>query len=113
MNHLRLLQHRAPDGTRSVILAQGDGAHFLENVASTRELALKAIAEGRTLAETALGCPAGAPVDIAAALAAGRLIAPVDHQDPAHVLLTGTGLTHLGSGKAATRCTRPRPPARS
>jgi len=99
VNHLRLLQHRAPDGTRSVILAQGDGAHFLENVASTRDLALKAIAEGRTLAETALGCPAGAPVDIAAALAAGRLIAPVDHQDPAHVLLTGTGLTHLGSAE--------------
>jgi len=94
-----LLQHRAPDGTRSVILAQGDTAHFLENIASTRELALKAIAEGRTLAEAALACPAGAPVDIAAALAAGRLIAPVDHQDPAHVLLTGTGLTHLGSAE--------------
>ena len=31
----------------------------------------------------------------------GRLLAPINHPDPAHLHLTGTGLTHLGS--AATR----------
>jgi hypothetical protein len=31
----------------------------------------------------------------------GRLLPPLDHEDPAHCLVTGTGLTHLGS--AATR----------
>jgi hypothetical protein len=35
------------------------------------------------------------------ALAEGRVLGPVDHPDPAHLHLTGTGLTHLGS--AATR----------
>lgn len=99
MTYLRLLQHRAPDGARSVILAEGDEAHILEGAASTRELALRAIAEGKTLAEVAQGCPAGAAVDIAAEFAAGRLLAPIDHDDPAHVLLTGTGLTHLGSAE--------------
>jgi hypothetical protein len=28
-----------------------------------------------------------------------RLLAPVDHEDPAHLLVTGTGLTHLGSAE--------------
>ena len=41
----------------------------------------------------------GASVDIAAELAAGRLLAPIDHEDPAHLLMTGTGLTHLGSAE--------------
>lgn len=99
MNYLRLLQHRAPDGTRSVILADGEAAHFLAGVATVRELALRAIASGKTLAETAAACGDGATVDIAAELAAGRLLAPIDHDDPAHLLMTGTGLTHLGSAE--------------
>ena len=31
------------------------------------------------------------------ALADHRMLAPIDHPDDAHVFLTGTGLTHLGS----------------
>ncbi|MEW9856643.1 AraD1 family protein [Novosphingobium sp. M1R2S20] len=99
MNHLRLLQHRDADGTRSVILAEGDVAHRLDGTTSVRELALRAIAAGRSLADEARSCGKGAPVDIAAEFAAGRLLSPIDHEDPAHVLLTGTGLTHLGSAE--------------
>jgi hypothetical protein len=96
---LRLLQHRAPDGTRSVILAHDNIAHVLPGVTSVRELALRAIAQGASLAEAAHSCGTGAVVDIAAELEAGRLLAPIDHDDPAHLLLTGTGLTHLGSAE--------------
>jgi Uncharacterized protein conserved in bacteria len=99
MTHLRLLQHRAADGTRSVILAEGDAAHFLEGISATRELALGAIAAGQSLAEAAKARATGAAVDIAAELALGRLLAPIDHEDPAHLLMTGTGLTHLGSAE--------------
>jgi hypothetical protein len=99
MNHLRLLQHRAPDGARSVILAQGNAAHFLEGASTVRELALRAIASGETLAQAATACLTSRSVDIAAELAAGRLLAPIDHEDPAHLLMTGTGLTHLGSAE--------------
>ena len=99
MSFLRLLQHRAADGARSVILAEDDSAHFLEGVTSTRELALRAISAGQTLEAAARGCGAGASVDIAAEYEKGHLIAPIDHQDPAHLLLTGTGLTHLGSAE--------------
>ena len=95
----RLLQHLAEDGTRSVILAEDDKAHFLNGVASTRELALNAIASGTSLIEAARASGLGALVDPAAELEAGRLLAPIDHPDPAHLLLTGTGLTHLGSAE--------------
>lgn len=99
MTCVRLLQHRAPDGARSVILAEGDDAHFLPGANSARELALRAIAAGTTLAEAARACGRGDPVDIAAAFAAGQLLPPIDHPDPAHLLMTGTGLTHLGSAE--------------
>ena len=96
---LRLLQHRGPDGARSVIAAQGEAAYFLEGVTSIRALAERAIAGGVSLADAAAGCSQGAAVDIVAELAAGRLLAPIDHDDSAHMLLTGTGLTHLGSAE--------------
>ncbi len=96
---LRLLQHRAEDGARSVILADGAEAFFLNGVASTRELATRAIAAGTTLAAEAQKAGRGALVDIAAQLAAGRLLAPIDHDDTAHLQMTGTGLTHLGSAE--------------
>jgi hypothetical protein len=99
MTYLRLLQHCAADGARSVILAEGDVAHILLGVTSTRELALRAIAEGVTLADAAKACGQGEAIDIAAELAAGTLLAPIDHEDSAHLLMTGTGLTHLGSAE--------------
>ena len=40
-------------------------------------------------------------MDLARLAEQGRLLAPIHHPDPAHLHLTGTGLTHLGS--AATR----------
>ncbi|MBU3031116.1 AraD1 family protein [Paracoccus marinaquae] len=79
-----------------------DGAaHLVPGAQSTRDLALAAIAAGRSLADEVEARGQGRAVDLAAALAEGRLLLPLDHPDPAHLHLTGTGLTHLGS--AATR----------
>jgi hypothetical protein len=99
MTYFRLLQHRADDGTRSVILAEGDAAHVIGGVTSVRQLAQRALIGGRSLLDEARACPQRNAVDIAAELAAGRLLAPIDHADPAHLLMTGTGLTHLGSAE--------------
>lgn len=96
---LRLLQHRGADGNRSVILADGADAWFLPDTPSVRALALEAIASGLSLAEAARAKGKGAAADIVAEFEAGRLLAPIDHDDPAHLLLTGTGLTHLGSAE--------------
>jgi hypothetical protein len=106
MNLLRLMQHRAGDGTRSVIADDGTSARFVEGVGSTRELATRAIEEGVGLAETVSRLGLGDEVDPLAELAAGRLLAPIDHPDPAHLMMSGTGLTHLGSADARDRMHR-------
>jgi len=103
---LRLLQHVGVDGTRSVIAATSAGAAFVPGIDSVRALAERAIAEGLDLAATVAACGTGASVDIAAELAAGRLMSPIDHVDPAHVVMTGTGLTHLGSAEGRDKMHR-------
>ncbi|QDC37730.1 AraD1 family protein [Sphingobium fuliginis] len=104
--NLRLLQHRSGNGGRSVIAAQDSEAHFLLGVGSIRALALDAIAKGLSLAQIVAAAPKGDAVDIAAEFEAGRLIAPIDHEDAAHVQLTGTGLTHLGSAEGRDKMHR-------
>jgi hypothetical protein len=106
MTYLRLLQQRSSDGARSVILAEGDAAHFLQGVATVRELALRAIAAKQSLTDAARACARADAADIAAEFAAGRLLAPIDHEDPAHLLMTGTGLTHLGSAEGRDKMHR-------
>ncbi len=108
---LRLLQHLTPDGMRRVVFADGGAAHFLPGVASIRELALRAIAARTSLADAARACGTGDPVELAAELAAGRFLAPVDHPDPAHLLMAGTGLTHLGSAEGRDKMHRQAVPA--
>jgi hypothetical protein len=102
----RLLQYKATDGTRRVIAANGDTAAFVVGVSDVRSLAARAIDAGQTLAETTAACGLGGTVDIAAELAGGTLIAPIDHPDPAHLILSGTGLTHLGSAEGRDKMHR-------
>ena len=106
MNLFRLMQHRASDGTRSVIADDGISARFVEGVASTQELAVRAIEAGVGLTEMISRLGLGGAVDPAAELAAGRLLAPIEHDDPAHLMMSGTGLTHLGSADARDRMHR-------
>jgi len=103
---LRLLQHRAPDGTRSVVLADAGVAYVLLGVVQVTDLAQRAISAGTTLTNEALACEKGAEIDLEQGLVAGRFIAPIDHADPAHMLLTGTGLTHLGSAQGRDKMHR-------
>jgi hypothetical protein len=103
---LRLLQHRAGDGTRSVIADEGGSARVVNGPTSVRELATQAIERGTTLADLVRSLGFGREVDTAAELAAGRILAPIDHDDPAHLILSGTGLTHLGSADARDRMHR-------
>lgn len=107
----RLLQHRASTGERSVILAIDDEAWLLVGTTTIRALANDAIAQGLSLLEMARRRPLGAPIDIAAALAEGALLAPIDHDDPAHLLMTGTGLTHLGSAEGRDKMHKQATPA--
>lgn len=99
---LKLLQYRA-GRERSVIADDGQAARFVNGIASTYELALKAIENGITLQAMIARLGLGQHVDAAAELVAGRIMAPIDHDDPAHLMMSGTGLTHLGSADARDR----------
>ena len=99
---MRLVQFVAPAGQRRVGRVSDDGqmVEALRGVASVYELAQSAIAGGQRLAELAADTQAERPQELAGLLAEGRLLAPLDHPDPAHCLITGTGLTHIGSAQA-------------
>jgi len=103
---LRLLQHRSDSGERAVIAAQGDAAHFVPGFATIRALALHAIALGVSLTAAVEAAGRGDAIDIAAEFEANRLLAPIDHDDDAHIQLTGTGLTHLGSAEGRDKMHR-------
>ena len=96
----RIVQLLAPDGSRQVAAVDPDGvARLLERIAGTYELALAALDQGVTLEEAVAERLTAEVVDLNLADAEGRLLPPIDHPDPAHLLLTGTGLTHLGSAE--------------
>lgn len=83
------------DGSRGVAALFDDGARRLDGGWTTLELAKRAIESGRTLADLATEL-AGDSIDLGAV----RLLPPIDHPDPAHLLVSGTGLTHLGSAES-------------
>lgn len=96
---MRLLQHLSPDGRRQVIAAEGDTASFVQDVETVRDLAMMAIDAGIDLSEACRRQGLVGAVDLHEALDEGRLITPIDHPDDAHLIMTGTGLTHLGSAE--------------
>jgi len=92
-----LIQYTTPAGERRVGILDGDAVTPLTGYASTLELARAAIARGTGLAALA-DANAGAAAESYEAIARERrLLPPLDHPDPAHCYVTGTGLTHLGS----------------
>lgn len=95
---MRLIQAMGEDGMRGVVAASNGGANWLNGTPSVYALASDAIAAGRSLAELA-SQRLGDAVSVDQLSADGRLLAPIDHADPAHCHLTGTGLTHLGSAE--------------
>ncbi|WP_426149690.1 AraD1 family protein [Pseudomonas sp. DC3000-4b1] len=98
---MRLVQVQTADGNRHVGLVEEQQVQLLLGVTSTRELALQAIGEGRDLATQVDSYRRGERLDYQRLLEEQRILSPLDHPDTAHVLVTGTGLTHLGS--ASTR----------
>lgn len=89
-----------PGGGLAVVVRHGTEAAVVRGATSTYALASEAIASGKTLAQTISAHGLGEAVDLPALLAAGRVTLPISHPDAAHMHLTGTGLTHLGSASA-------------
>jgi len=101
---LRLIQLQTLDAHRFVAaLDGGERAMRLEGVESVYALAMNAIEEGISLAEAASRRRTKDIIVLSDAANGLRLLAPIDHPDPAHLHLTGTGLTHLGSAESRDR----------
>ncbi len=98
---MNLIQFTTEAGSRAVASVTDGQAVQISGVATTYGLAQRAIIEGRSLAEQLATFERGPEIPMAALIAEQRLLPPLDHPDPAHLFVTGTGLTHLGS--AATR----------
>jgi hypothetical protein len=95
-----LIQYTSDQGERRVGILDGDAVAPLAGYASTLELARAAVEQGKGIAALAEAAAGANKASYDAIARAGRLLPPLDHPDPAHCHVTGTGLTHLGSADA-------------
>lgn len=98
---MNLIQFFDANGERAVGAVEAGVARVVTGATSVYALAMDALSRQQGIGALVADLGLGATVDRAAILAEGRMLAPVDHPDPAHLYVTGTGLTHLGS--ASTR----------
>ena len=98
MNLVQLINAK---GKRQVAARVGEEFRQVKRTRSVLELVHAAIEAKTGIADVVESRGLGKKLDVEAAYREGRLLAPIDAHDPAHIHLTGTGLTHLGS--AATR----------
>src|SRR5215475_8154003 len=100
---LRLLQMR--DGAERIVVAATTATtgRRVKGVPSVYALASEAIAGNMSIAAALDRHGYGQDIDLLEALRNKQILTPVDHTDSARVLLTGTGLTHLGSADARDR----------
>jgi len=96
---MRLAQIMDDNGKRALAVTARGESRLVKGARSTLELARQAMAEGISLRKLIADRGVGKPVDLRRALKERRVLTPIDHKDPAHVFVTGTGLTHLGSAE--------------
>ncbi|MDF2982746.1 MAG: GguC protein [Devosia sp.] len=101
MGFMHLIQFQDDKGARAVGATEGGVTSVVTGAQSVYALAAEAAERGLSLRAVVIEKGLGAKLDREALANEGRLLAPVDHPDPSHLYVTGTGLTHLGS--ASTR----------
>lgn len=90
-------------GHRAVAVVDGANLRLLESASTVYDLALSAVRGGKTLTELVRQSTPGRDLDYDAVYRGNtewRLLLPFDHpDDPAHVTVSGTGLTHKASAE--------------
>lgn len=84
------------EGRTHAALVESDTTVRLAN-GDTYSLARSALASGKPFSEVIEASLTDTRLDYPGLIATQRLLPPLTHADPAHCLVTGTGLTHLGS----------------
>lgn len=100
---MRLVQFEDAGGGRAVGIVDGSTIRRVAGARSTREIALAAIAEGISLSAKVEALGTDGSVNYDQLIAEQRILPPLDHDDPAHCLIAGTGLTHLASAAARSQ----------
>lgn len=98
---MRLVQLRK-GSRRRVALVDEPSLRVLDDVESVLTLAERAIAEGvslRALVEPRATSETMDYDQVYAGASSWKLLVPIDHPEPARCLVSGTGLTHLGSAE--------------
>jgi hypothetical protein len=96
---MRLAQIIDEAGKRALVVSARGESRLVKGARTTYELASQAIEAALPIRKLIADRGIGKPVDLNAALKQKRVLSPIDHKDPAHVYVTGTGLTHLGSAE--------------
>lgn len=99
---MRLVQFAGRDGARRVGVVSEDGAYLqvVRGAQRLYDLAVGAIRDGQTIEDAVKQRLGDDREDYATVIADKRLFVPFDHPDLYHQLVTGTGLSHLGSAAA-------------
>tara|TARA_R110002020_G_scaffold49956_1_gene141792 strand:- start:418 stop:1404 length:987 start_codon:yes stop_codon:yes gene_type:complete len=92
---MRLIQCDHQGQVRAALVESEEQVRLLD--CDTYTLANRAISAGKPLSEMVTEALTDTRLDYQALVDAKRLLPPLTHSDPAHCLVTGTGLTHLGS----------------
>lgn len=95
---MRLIQFADSGGAGRVAAVLDDTrVQALADVGSLYDLAWRAIERGERLSAAVARHATGPVLDYAELIGQALLLPPVTHADPAHLMISGTGLTHLGS----------------
>ncbi|OWV27894.1 AraD1 family protein [Halomonas campaniensis] len=92
---MRLIQCDHQGQVRAALVESEEQVRLLD--CDTYTLANRAISAGKSLSEIVPEALTDTRLDYQALVDAKQLLPPLTHTDPAHCLVTGTGLTHLGS----------------
>ncbi|GGW42625.1 fumarylacetoacetate (FAA) hydrolase [Vreelandella hamiltonii] len=94
---MRLIQYCDQERVRVALVKSADTVQPINIEGSTYALTHEAISSGVSLKHLVAEYLGDELIDYQALIDKKRLLPPLAHPDPAHCLVTGTGLTHLGS----------------
>ncbi|XKH60851.1 FAH family protein [Halomonas sediminis] len=92
---MRLIQCSHQGQVRAALVENEQQVRLLD--ADTYTMAMRAIGSGKPLSDIVESSMTDSRLDYQQLIDEKRLLPPLTHTDPAHCLVTGTGLTHLGS----------------
>ncbi|MGH8330896.1 MAG: AraD1 family protein, partial [Pseudomonas sp.] len=88
---MRLVQFELSNGERRVGVVEDSLVREVQDARTVRDLALAAIEAGVNLEQQVKNLGLGISHDYAELLTTLRILPPLDHPDPAHMLVSGTG----------------------